>query len=204
VLQLSDIFYWEFWLSYGQLNASLQNEKKTLIRNFKHKTKWAGKDWAQDLRRRNRELGVTKPKPTRVIGILAFKKIEVTRIYDNLVTVLGMCKFGLNHTFSVDESGFSFVQKPPSVIQLSKTGWDYYKFWAKMNQLVVEVPLEVSAYTQNQGGWSKVCSSSGSRLSSPMFSLLFGTTQFSLWTTTKVMRQFEITTSARIMAECSH
>jgi hypothetical protein len=61
-----------------------------------------------------------KPVPTTVISILAFNKIDVTRIYDNLVTVFEMYTFGLNHIFSIDESGFSYVQKPASINQLLK------------------------------------------------------------------------------------
>jgi hypothetical protein len=55
--------------------------------NFKHEIKLAGKDWAQVFRRRTRELRVTKPVPTRVIRVMAFNKIEITRIYVNLVTI---------------------------------------------------------------------------------------------------------------------
>jgi hypothetical protein len=65
------------------------------------------------------------------------------------------------------------VQKPASAIQLSKTGFDCHKYWAKMHLSVVEIPLEVPTDAQNQGGWTKICSSSGSRHSSKMFSLPF-------------------------------
>jgi hypothetical protein len=96
--------------------------------HFNHETKVAGKDWTQGFLIRNRELRVRKPEPTAVLRILALNKIEATRIYKTLVTVFEMYKFGLNHIFSVDESGFSFVQKPASAIQLSKTGFDCHKY----------------------------------------------------------------------------
>jgi hypothetical protein len=89
--------------------------------NFKHESKLAGKNWAEGFLRRNRELRVRKPEPTTVITILAFKKIEVARIYDNVVTFFENNKFGLNNTFSVAESGFLCVKKPAPDIQLSKT-----------------------------------------------------------------------------------
>jgi hypothetical protein len=124
VLQFSGMFYGEFLLN---LHGSSQNEKN-MNNNFKHGTKLAGKDWAQGFMRRNSELRVRKSEPATAIRILAFNKIEVTSIYDNLETGCLICKFGPNHIFSADESGFSCVQKPAAAIQLSKTGWDCHKF----------------------------------------------------------------------------
>jgi hypothetical protein len=62
------------------------------------------------------------------------------------------------------------VKKPAPDIQLSKTDWYCQKCRPKMHHSVVKVPLEVSTYAQNQGRW-KICSSSGSRLSSQMLVL---------------------------------
>jgi hypothetical protein len=87
-------------------------QHKDVNYNFKHKIKLARKDWAQSFLRRNRELSVRKPEPTTFSRILAFNKIDVTRIDNNLVAVSEMCKFGLNHIFTVVESGFSCLQKP--------------------------------------------------------------------------------------------
>jgi hypothetical protein len=81
-------------------------EWKNINHNFKHETKVAGKDWAQGFMWRNRELRVRKSEPATAIRILAFNKVEVTCIYDNLETGLEMYKFGLNHIFIAVESGF--------------------------------------------------------------------------------------------------
>jgi hypothetical protein len=67
-------------------------------------------------------------------------KIEVTRIFDYLMTVFEMYEHGINYVFSVDESGSSCVHKPASVIQLPKTGCDCHRFLAKMHHSVVEFP----------------------------------------------------------------
>jgi hypothetical protein len=87
---------------------------------FKGEIKLAEQDWAQGFLRRNRGLSVRKPEPATVSRILAFNKIDVTWNYDNLVAVSEMYMFGLHHIFTVDERGFSCVQIPAWVIQLSK------------------------------------------------------------------------------------
>jgi hypothetical protein len=52
--------------------------------------------------------------------VFNYVTIEVARIYDNFVTVTEMYKFQLNPIFSADESEFSRVQKPASVIVVKK------------------------------------------------------------------------------------
>jgi hypothetical protein len=77
--------------------------------NFKHKIKLTRKGWAQVFLRRNRELTVRKPEHATVSRALAFNKVQVTRIYVNLMAVSEMYKFGIYRIFSVDGSELSSV-----------------------------------------------------------------------------------------------
>jgi hypothetical protein len=91
LFRLSGMFYGEFWLSYGELHASWQNENVWMI------ILSIEKGWAQGFLRRNRELRVSIPEPATVIRILDFNTIDATRIYDNLVTVFEIYELELNH-----------------------------------------------------------------------------------------------------------
>jgi hypothetical protein len=76
-----------------QRNACEFAERKGVNHNFKQKIKLEVKNWAQGFLRQSRELNVRKPEPITVSMILAFSKIEVSRIYGNLVAVFKMCTF---------------------------------------------------------------------------------------------------------------
>jgi hypothetical protein len=82
---------------------------------------------------------------------MAFNKIEVTRIYENLVTVSEMYKFGLNYIVSVDESEFLCVKNPASLIAI-KTSLGLPQVLSEDASLIRGVPLKESMCIQNQGG----------------------------------------------------
>jgi hypothetical protein len=106
LLQLPSFFH---WVTLTELQRILYDfaGRNSLKHKFNHEIQLAAQAWEQGLLGRNKEL-----LGSLNLLHLAGSRVHVTRFHDNLVAVFETYKFSLNHTFNVDASRFSCVQKP--------------------------------------------------------------------------------------------
>jgi hypothetical protein len=118
LLQLSDMLQ---GVTFNELlRVSCEFPKRNNVNyNSNNEIKSRGIDWAHAFLSKRENQMVRKSESTTVSRILAFNKIEVIRFYENLMVVFFNVQVWIcNSIFSVDKSGFSYVQKLSSVTQL--------------------------------------------------------------------------------------
>ena len=78
-------------------------------------TQRAGADWLKGFMERNR-LSCRKPEATSLGRSTAFNKTTVSKFFDNISDVYSRYGFTRQSIYNLDESGFTTVQRPSTVI----------------------------------------------------------------------------------------
>lgn len=95
-------------------------EKNGINHNFNKESGLAGKDWMYSFLKRHPTIRLRQPENTSVNRINAFSKEEVTRFFDNLLTLKEKLNIDPTRMYNQDETGITVVQKKCSKVFATK------------------------------------------------------------------------------------
>ncbi|KAK9710364.1 CENP-B N-terminal DNA-binding domain [Popillia japonica] len=87
-------------------------ENMKISHPFNKEKRMAGVDWLYNFRKRHPNLSLGAPEPTSVARAAGFSKIEVTKFFDLLSSVMKKYKFQANQIYNPDETGINTVPNP--------------------------------------------------------------------------------------------
>lgn len=91
-------------------------EKLGKKHSFSNVKQIAGRDWIQGFKRRHPEVKLRKPEATSATRAAAFNKVNVTKFFDLLKTVVDKYKFTASTIYNCDETGVTVIPKHRSKI----------------------------------------------------------------------------------------
>lgn len=91
-------------------------EKMKIDHPFNKDKKIAGADWLYNFRKRNPVLALRAPEPTSIARAAGFNRIQVTKFFNLLSSLMEKHEFHPHQIYNADETGMNTVPNPRKII----------------------------------------------------------------------------------------